>query len=625
MKATNLKIATRLYLRHITPELKALTETPRDALLLSPFFFSDTGRVLVIDISWLMATAVESYGTQQIANTPETHQTNLTTVSINIAEGVPQSHSPNVLLQLLPKAWRIRYLARKTRADTVIPSPTRNHVSSMQDHVLSSTLARNNHDIISAIPISDLHTYTEQSVPQREVIEPVRLQTIVSNEPSHKATNEELNEKTNIESAPIVLEAVHGREAGVGTTLATQDAIISLPSLDTELQVLPASFTPAGSALEAASKLLYIREKIRADGPSFKQIARSTGSKSPWKKFPTYMNFDGHLHLATYPVPGEDKYQNLWRDRWMNPIIDKVRSLDLDQNEIYAIEMCMVGKSPKEANMKPTILIKCDEAVKPVIQNNLGKLIREIVDDDVRFVVIGHRVVLTHKRYIEIWHRISADDHEANTLMGSSARVIVDDGPDSFSSVSTVGGVIMVGEHFYALTTAHSMFTKTKNSPAADFSSAVASGGITDNQTRLFVGEISFYLWAEDEQEQPRLGHSNPTGQAMDWALIKVENDIALPNLIDEKSEMFEVAGVVDNENIGQVREVILLCGISGRQSGIVGRSPTAVMIGKNTFISYTVYLERPLGMFITSNQTILLTFHRGGRLRILGCYRNGS
>jgi hypothetical protein len=298
----------------------------------------------------------------------------------------------------------------------------------------------------------------------------------------------------------------------------------------------------------------------------------------------------------------------------------EIHNLHIDQNDIFTFDLRMVGASADAGSMKPTILVICNESHKSTIENTLKILVKQTVPKEVRFQVVGRRVSTASPSGKQI-KDLGTDsltfsveycntNYPLETMMGSAARIFrpvnyqrLGPGP----ALSTIGGLISVGNSLYALTTAHTIFTNV--SSEYRFSLKYKPCGKVDHYN--WAGEIEQYeaeTWSEPTSVSSRRRLDKP----MDWALIPIHDELMFPNYFLIDKAHFLGGQVVGFAKIIEfaAEEYVWICSSSGTQSGILSSTSVSFVLGSKTFKVHTVMLEHCLGKnHLFLNAAFPLTF----------------
>jgi hypothetical protein len=346
--------------------------------------------------------------------------------------------------------------------------------------------------------------------------------------------------------------------------------------------------------------------------PRFKFIggqSQQLGKRRIWRKVQAFTTLGGeNLYLATNLSPGAE-YTKQWEEKWEPTLRAETWDLSIDQNDIFTFDLRMAGQSPDQLSMKPTILIICNESHKSTIESKLNMLVKQTVPKEVCFRVVGRRVTLASGGETGDFAKpgLTVDTKKRgwnnyHTMMGSAA--LIHEGPSmewkSGFALSTIGGLIAVGNSLYALTTAHSMFQK----PLSDPHEMQMSGMLES------CGKVEQFKWSNmpmKKMGQDTQGLFGSTRTPMDWALISVLDKHVLPNNFIDNTYAIRcsVHGFMRNKEFPAVEEVWICSGTA--MSGMLSNTVTTVVVGNVAFRAHTVSLEHCLGRFTFLKQRFIL------------------
>jgi hypothetical protein len=299
-----------------------------------------------------------------------------------------------------------------------------------------------------------------------------------------------------------------------------------------------------------------------------------------------------------------------WRDLlrpWLN---DKLQ-YEGAEDDVWGLELLMAGPEASTLSMKPTVIMRCSREGKKQFEKMLSKLIPK----GLAFVTIVEDIVLssgglapqTEHGYNSGAKVEAAFPDNAESLVGIKGRISADEASKSYYPPSTIGGVILVGDTFYAISTAHSLFREP--SAAADEPQSVGERpGRLPNPTGSnasysanfkILGTLHSVGWTG-----PRVRLETPPNTktekhfGADWALIKIPNMFLCPNIIQDPEHpagAISINGhIADERNIGG--DVWVCCGVGGIQRGYLNGNPATVVYGTAIFDVYSVIVERALG-----------------------------
>ncbi|KAG9232462.1 hypothetical protein BJ875DRAFT_514462 [Amylocarpus encephaloides] len=394
-----------------------------------------------------------------------------------------------------------------------------------------------------------------------------------------------------------------------GTALSPRsDTTVGLVISDASIVQTQPAIEPEGRPVQSLTPSPELQPKVPTPSPTFKFIGPTgqVGKRSIWRKVQNFTQFTGeNLYLATSMIP-EVGYVKQWQEKWEPMLRAEIWDLSIDQNDIFTIDLRMAGENPDTTSMKPTILVICNETQKNVIENRLSGIVRQTLPKDVRFQVIGRRVstaapsMKQRKDFGQLdliatfqQRRVGFQNtnHPLETMMGSVAGIYINEEVSRQVTIplSTLGGIIAVGDSLYALTTSHSL------------SRIFQPEGyiMVSNDPFIPCGKIERWKWTGEVSEQSQAHGKSSRHKdepAMDWTLISIFDGAAFPNhfVIDKANGIGgEVIGFARNKELQDVEDV-WICSSSGTQSGILCGAPVIFVLGGATFKVHTVILERP-------------------------------
>jgi hypothetical protein len=530
-----------------------------------------------------------------------------------IAQGVPDQRDLNKFMKLLPLSWQNRYFSRQSKfidqsstpAHTVIaknwPSPTiaaipsafaETHPTADSDIIRTTTIA--------GPLVSGCGPKLEQDFP---VVNPIRLtgvSTIAADgEPGLQPTRADAVTTTTI---------IHPEDPTSNFGTAEDGAIDPVVlgrehRISSEPNPIVAS---AGSDPTASASQQELEQKEPDDLPKFKFIggrSHQLGKRTIWRKVQAFTSLSSeNLYLATNLSPGAE-YAKQWDEKWEPTLRAETWDLSIDQNDIFTFDLRMVGQSPDQHSMKPTILVICNESHKHTLESKLSGLVKQTVPKDVCFRVVGRRVSLASGGETVDFARpgLSVDIEKRGsyfTMMGSVAY-IHEEAPMRWVTgiaLSTIGGLIAVDNSLYALTTAHSLFKKPLS---------YSLHSHEPRMDRMFepCGEIKQFKWSGrpmTKTGQDIQGLLGGPSTPMDWALISVLDELVIPNkFYIDKTNLpgGSVLGFMRNIELPAIEDV-WICSSTGTLSGILSNTRTTVVVNNVAFRVHTVMLERCLGRF---------------------------
>ena len=535
--------------------------------------------------------------------------------SVKIAQEVPDLRSVNKLIKLLRPNWLDRYSSRqndpslRTAAELIDDFSTRPMTTNVQQATTEAFKGKP--------PFSG-------RTPIRKSLEPnIKLPPEVKSSdsaaiPDLSVSNYGLQTDAQNSDATAIEEAVPTADAAQATNTTNNlgqpeqtdkpsqilsDREENVPSARSAVTVGPVTSNHAGvqRVLESEMRSIPspqpiqqsqpIQQNVQSLLPEFKFIGPNsqTGRRSLWGKVPAFRRFSENVYLATRISP-RSEYAKQWQEKWEPTLRQELYDLIIDQNDIFTFDLRMAGPSEDAASMKPTILVICNQSHKNSIENKLGALVKQTVPKEVRFQVIGRRVSTASPSGtrdfdgMDLSVELKTSNYPLETLMGSVARIYSNENIRSTPgfALSTIGGLIAVGDELYALTTAHSLFKGFSHGhpPSSDFKPC---------------GKVQRYKWLEHSSEK---NFQNRLDMPMDWALISIPNELAFPNhfLIDKAARVGgQVVGFARNNELLS-EEDVWICSSSETQCGILSSTSVSFHLDGATFEARTVMLEHCLG-----------------------------
>jgi hypothetical protein len=300
-----------------------------------------------------------------------------------------------------------------------------------------------------------------------------------------------------------------------------------------------------------------------------------------------------------------------WKSSGRQVVDKRLRDLHLGQNTITNLRLSMLGSTPDEKSMKPTIFIVCsDEKKIKEIDNCLREFIKISFPDCVEFKIIAGKVKLasgpgsslpskSSGKFQQGLQVVAVSQNPRQTVVGTGMAIVMShvmsSGTSSlFSSPATIGGIVNVGEAIYGLTVAHSLFGKA------------AESGMLPPLVR-YCGWTAGYEWTGDvpgDANTEMDGHGPAPGLkevvAMDWMLIRLCEDLMLPNQYYAASELFfslgyEISGFLQNVDLPD-GEVWVCSGFTQPQSGVLDSTPSSIIVDQVSYEVLSLALEFPLG-----------------------------
>ncbi|KAF4624884.1 hypothetical protein G7Y89_g13285 [Cudoniella acicularis] len=295
-----------------------------------------------------------------------------------------------------------------------------------------------------------------------------------------------------------------------------------------------------------------------------------------------FVEIGKNMYEATRIQP-EERLRKCWTEVWRANLKKQLIDLHLGPNAVTNVRLALVGNSPNRESMKPTILLICPQSFskRKEIQNRLGSCIEtfSLATVDIRVVAgvvklssdSGSQVLLvSDKKGLEV-----EVDHDIGDGLGWRARVRVG---ISRLPWATIGGIIQVEDHLYAMTVAHSMF----NEPMDNLPS--------DSNTKLRCGYVDHYEWS---------GNSNGDDVGVDWMLIDILENLHFSNQYfipgsTEPRELRLVSNIQRTQDFAD-GEVLVCAGSSGNQAGFLSAAPSSILFGDTFYDVFSLSLEAPL------------------------------
>lgn len=313
---------------------------------------------------------------------------------------------------------------------------------------------------------------------------------------------------------------------------------------------------------------------------------------------------------------GDDSYvaKGMLLDRELQEIFDRklrsrisgiLRRLKLNDTRI-SLESAMVGVKPTPAAMKPTILCMClTKDQRKAIVNAFSKM-------DFIPGVFCHKVVIFELKKSSTGQGSShlgpmigqtvevVSQQYFSTLCGTSARILLGDESIDYAKC-TIGGLIIIDESLYGLTTAHGFATTTKEKLLAVVNKGFQELADANSQTsaQIFTpsGTIHSYKWTGDSEidESEDLDDPEDIG-SQDWALVNIRPPFYSENNFSYCGTRNSIAGYIRDEDL-TYGEVYICSGNSGVQKGTLSGSTASIIMGKSIFEVRSIILEHELGI----------------------------
>jgi hypothetical protein len=296
----------------------------------------------------------------------------------------------------------------------------------------------------------------------------------------------------------------------------------------------------------------------------------------------------------------DEEFVRQWTTSWKPTIMRRLRDMHLGPHAITNLRFCMMGSSPDERNMKPTILVVCIDSKRREVEMGLSNFIRVSIPTTVDFKVVSGVVKLASgvplaldedKLNLGARIRFTAPE-DLITLVGMQMRVQARN-RRALYPICTVGGIINVGNTVYALSVAHSMFGSASE--------------IEDHYSTLdwvSFGKVKSYEWSGNDTQDVALNggtlfldrQHEQTG--MDWILVRLRSGFMLPNIFNDPHDRIRrnVSGFWNSVNL-EGGDVYVCGGITGTQFGILDKTPTLILHGDVPYEVLSIALEHPLGM----------------------------
>jgi hypothetical protein len=324
------------------------------------------------------------------------------------------------------------------------------------------------------------------------------------------------------------------------------------------------------------------------------------------------------LYEARKLRPDENSIRQ-WTTSWKPTITKRLRDLHLGQHAITNLRFCMMGPSPDEKSMKPTIVVICAESNRKEVETSLASFIKISIPTGIDFKVAsgsikpasgGSSEVISQGDRSNLGARIRFTASEnLLTLVGAQMRVQARD-CRALYPVCTIGGIIMVGDTLYALSVAHSMFGLALE--VANYYSIL---------DWISLGKVKSYKWSGNEiakeyalKDVSLLTDDREEQTPMDWMLIRLGADFMLPNLFRDPNGESRQSITGSLKTVEFTDDDVCVCGgVTGTQCGILDTTPTLILYGQASYEVLSISLEHPLGMYSLSMQLVPCTKYRSG------------
>jgi hypothetical protein len=340
----------------------------------------------------------------------------------------------------------------------------------------------------------------------------------------------------------------------------------------------------------------------------------------------------GREGVADFVQVGEDFFEatrlrpveslkSRWTESWKKTLNDRLKRLNLPRNAISTLKLCVGSSTPDAAFARPTIILICapefcSVSKRKEIERELARLVDFFPAALTLKVIPGTSKLCSLLRGSPLYpgNRTGLiaevlGPANSSSIMGMLSRVVMPDVSGAHYTLSTIGGLISVGDSFCFLTVAHSVCG----------AGALIRDYLPRRDTREFnyygFGNIESYEWSGSESSEipnsseqssmePSISQDDASG--VDWMLIGIgsakkfealqcRNQFTLPSIFASLRSPRDVAGYVVNEKLCD-GEVWVCAGITGVQVGILDITPVSIIYGRATFDVRSVALEHPLG-----------------------------
>ena len=321
-------------------------------------------------------------------------------------------------------------------------------------------------------------------------------------------------------------------------------------------------------------------------------ITTKVSGPSSQKEVRAFSERGKNLYEATRLRPDKSLLSQ-WKSSGRQLIDKRLRDLHLGQNVITNLRLCMLGPTPDEKSMKPTILIVCsDEKRIKKVNNGLREFIKVSFPDCVEFKIIpgnvklasgsGYSQTSTQRSELMFNLEVIVPSESYSTVVGKRMRITKPQAsPSQFmgSSTATIGGIVTVGNSVYGLTVAHSLFEN-------------AAESYTPGQIKA-CGWVESYEWSGCEKLRSR-----DASVGMDWMLIRLREEFILPNqyFASEDEPPQPISGFVKNVELPD-DEVWICSGFTQPQIGILDPTSSSIILDQVSYEVLSIALEFPLGM----------------------------
>lgn len=303
-----------------------------------------------------------------------------------------------------------------------------------------------------------------------------------------------------------------------------------------------------------------------------------------------------------------------WKSSGRQVVDKRLRDLHLGQNIISNLRLCMLGSTPDEYSMKPTILIVCsDEKKIKEIDNCLREFIRISFPDCVEFKIVAGNLRLAsgpggsatsddeEKSPLEL--EVAMVSENRSTVVGRGIGFPIekssafDDLDYPTSLRATMGGIITVGNSMYGLTVAHSLFGNARRPNLLGIGKLC---GWIESYEWSVCGHLSYGSTQTGHTDLPEPVEA----VAMDWLLIRLRQEFMLPNqyyFTSDDESPHDISGFVPSVDLPD-HNVWVCSGATQPQLGILDSTPSSIIIDQVSYEVLSIALENPLGMYSTTS-----------------------
>jgi hypothetical protein len=341
---------------------------------------------------------------------------------------------------------------------------------------------------------------------------------------------------------------------------------------------------------------------------------------APLTNIPDFRQIQKGVFEATKLRP-EPKIQTQWTTVWQATLNKKLINLHLGQNAISNMRLCLVGSSPDAESMRSTILLICPEAAKKrIIESNLKEFIKITISASVEFRVITRNVKLSSGgsglpsiggSFVGLEVKLRKENEGAKTLVGSVIRVQKAgfDSVESCFPISTVGGMISISGRFYALTVAHSLFSKALPVDQDDDEFAIHN-----------CGTVDLYIWCGSDDYLEVAKMREACFEGMDWMLFSINPSHVVPNtyqvpvvshsphssLEDSTNLYYTPSNIWDIDMLKPrgafIDEEVWICaGMTKAQTGYLDSLSSTITYGNASYEVFPIALESELSKLASS------------------------